>query len=160
MDDAIKMARSMGIEKVNLDFMYGLKHQSPNTIKTDLEVIHRLCPDQVTLYELRTNMISEESHTTAAQRYEYYKLLYYGLMDMGYCSHFGQNTFSMDSDDIGVSSYIRHRMMDCKPYKGFGISAQSMNSEGVAYNVGKNGHRGIVELEHVWRRIHLSFASS
>ena len=39
---------------------------------------------------------------------------------------------------MGVSSYIRHRMKDGISYKGFGISAQSMNRKGLSYNVGKN----------------------
>jgi len=43
------------------------------------------------------------------------------------------------NDDYGLSSYLRHRMFDNMAYRGFGISAQSKNTEGVAYNIGKNG---------------------
>lgn len=52
-------------------------------------------------------------------------------------AHFGQNTFSMDVKDEGVSSYLRERMLNGVAYKGFGMSAQSMSSYGIAYNVGK-----------------------
>ena len=56
---------------------------------------------------------------------------------MGYKARFGQNTFSLDAADEGVSSYLRERMLNGAAYKGFGMSAQSMSSEGIAYNVGK-----------------------
>lgn len=145
MNKIIHLARRSGIRKINLDFMYGLQNQSLNSLKNDLWLIQHLQPEQVTLYELRTNMICEQSHTTPAERYAMYSLLYDGLVAMGYYAPFGQNTFSIDKNDMGVSSYLRHRMRDCTPYKGFGLSAQSMSSCGVAYNMGKKG-RHLKEL--------------
>ena len=59
------------------------------------------------------------------------------MLDLGYHARFGQNTFSKSSNDIGVSSYLRERMMNAGSYKGFGISAQSMSRNGISYNVGK-----------------------
>ena len=46
-----------GISKINLDLMYGLKGQNAKTINQDLHVIAQLAPQQVTMYELRTNML-------------------------------------------------------------------------------------------------------
>lgn len=46
---------------------------------------------------------------------------------------------------MGVSSYLRHRMLDGWQYKGFGISAQSMSNNGLSYNIGKNTS-GILKL--------------
>ena len=57
---------------------------------------------------------------------------------MGYEASFGQNTFSKDINDKGLSSYLRHRMFDGWQYKGFGVSAQSLSNRGVSYNLGKN----------------------
>ena len=56
---------------------------------------------------------------------------------MGYKGRFGQNTFSVNADDEGVSSYLRERMINGASYKGFGLSAQSMSRAGASYNVGK-----------------------
>ena len=123
----LKKAWDKGIKKVNLDFMYGLKGQNESTIQQDLELIGRLKPQQVTLYELRTNMISEKESFTKEELYDQYVHYYDGL----------QNTFSVDAADEGVSSYLRERMLNGAAYKGFGMSAQSMSSEGIAYNVGK-----------------------
>ena len=133
----LKKAWDKGIKKVNLDFMYGLKGQNESTIQQDLELIGRLKPQQVTIYELRTNMILAKESFTKEELYDQYVHYYDGLLAMGYKARFGQNTFSVDAADEGVSSYLRERMLNGAAYKGFGMSAQSMSSEGIAYNVGK-----------------------
>ena len=133
----IEKAWNKGIKKVNLDFMYGLDGQNESTIRQDLELISHLKPQQVTLYELRTNMISANESLTKEELFDQYTLYYEGLIAMGYKARFGQNTFSVDAADEGVSSYLRERMLNGAAYKGFGMSAQSMSSRGVAYNSGK-----------------------
>lgn len=133
----IQAALTSGIRKVNLDFMYGLNGQSTSTIVEDLDLINHLHPQQVTLYELRGNMITDTCPFTKEELYSQYCQYYDGLLSMGYRARFGQNTFSLDSNDLGLSSYLRSRMIDGASYKGFGLSAQSMSSSGVSYNVGK-----------------------
>ena len=137
MADWLAKAWDAGIKKINLDFMYGLEGQNNMTIDKDLETIGHLHPEQVTLYELRTNMTKSKGtfskEDLSAQYIQYYR----GLTSMGYKARFGQNTFSMDAMDLGVSSYLRMRMLHGASYKGFGLSAQSMNKYGVSYNKGK-----------------------
>jgi oxygen-independent coproporphyrinogen-3 oxidase len=108
----------------NLDFMYGLNGQNELTIRQDLELISRLRPQQVTLYELRTNMISAKESFTKEELFDQYVQYYDGLIALGYYARFGQNTFSVDATDEGVSSYLRERMLNGAAYKGFGLSAQ------------------------------------
>lgn len=139
MQEWLAAAWDCGIGKVNLDFMYGLKGQNAATIEKDLALIEKLKPQQVTLYELRTNRIANKDLPSKQTLFEHYSQYYKGLLALGYQAPFGQNTFSVNGHDLGVSSYIRHRMKEGAPYKGFGISAQSMNRKGVSYNVGKNG---------------------
>lgn len=134
----IEMLHQNGIQKVNLDIMYGLKGQALETLHKDLQRIHFLSPEQVTLYELRTNMIHECAHMSKEELFKAYTALYEGLTAMGYHARFGQNTFSKSCSDMGVSSYLRSRMLEGVAYKGFGISAQSMSSHGVSYNTGKS----------------------
>lgn len=134
----IEKAHAAGINKVNLDLMYGLKGQNEATIDHDLLTIKRLSPQQVTLYELRTNMISTKDIPSKGELFALYQRYFDGLTALGYHAKFGQNTFSLCASDLGVSSYLRTRMLNGTPYKGFGISAQSMSSEGIAYNCGKN----------------------
>lgn len=138
MANTIDMLHRCGVEKVNIDLMYGLLGQTVDTLQSDMAMIDILRPEQVTLYELRTNMIAEHAHMDKDMLFSCYKALFGMLRQRGYHARFGQNTFSKDAADEGLSSYLRHRMLGGLPYKGFGISAQSMNGHGLAYNVGKN----------------------
>ena len=131
-------AWSAGIQKVNLDFMYGLSGQTIETIQRDLETISVLQPQQITLYELRVNRLGGKSSFSKETLFNQYCAYYEGLTQMGYVARFGQNTLTKDSQDLGVSSYLRSRMLEGTSYKGFGLSAQSMCHTGVSYNVGKN----------------------
>lgn len=145
MTETIKKIHAAGISKVNLDLMYGLPEQTKETIQEDLKTIQTLAPEQVTVYEFRTNQVGTYFSTNAGARYAQYCHLYKGLQSLGYIGMFGQNTFSKDNFDMGVSSYLRHRMLDGWQYKGFGISAQSMSNNGLSYNIGKNTS-GILKL--------------
>lgn len=145
MNKTLEEIHAVGIKKVNLDLMYGLPCQTKETIKEDLATISVLSPEQVTVYEFRTNQVSNDFSTNAEECYSQYGYLYDGLKQLGYIGNFGQNTFSKRYDDMGVSSYLRHRMLDGWQYKGFGISAQSMSRNGLSYNKGKNAD-GILRL--------------
>lgn len=130
-------AWSNDIKKINLDLMYGISGQDNSTIDADIEVLATLNPQQVTLYELRTNMITHKEIPDKGVLYDQYCHYYHQLISLGYYARFGQNTFSKEPADCGVSSYLRSRMLDGTPYKGFGTAAQSMNPRGISYNVGK-----------------------
>ena len=139
MQRVLHAAHAAGIHKVNLDFMYGLPGQSAESIIEDLELVRTLAPEQVPLYELRTNMIHLPA-TTAEHRARAYQTWYSGLQELGYKAPFGRNTFSLKPADEGCSSYLRKRMFNGTPYRGFGVSAQSMGINGVSYNSGKSMH--------------------
>lgn len=140
-------AHRNGIRKINIDLMYGLPGQSLESIKADIRTISILRPEQVTVYELRTNQLNTNYRINGSLCYEQYCLLYEGLTKLGYFGTFGQNTFSMDSEDKGLSSYLRHRMFDGWQYKGFGASAQSMSKSGISYNIGKDIARLTISLK-------------
>lgn len=135
--DVIDMLHTEGIEKVNLDFMYGVKNQDIESLEKDLQIIEELKPTQVTLYEFRTNSFAINEYMSKDSLYQCYNEFYDGLIKMGYKGCYGQNTFSINDTDCGLSSYLRKRMFDFVPYRGFGISAQSMTSNGISYNIGK-----------------------
>lgn len=126
--------REKGIKKINLDIMYGFTSQTDKMLEKTLEAIKILNPDHVTVYEMRYNM-NQLPHETVTREslYHQYEYLYYGLLEMNYQARFGQNTFSKYKDE-GVSSYLRYRMKKGIPYKGMGISAQSMSHKGITYN--------------------------
>lgn len=132
----INLIKKYGM-KVNVDLMYGLPGQTLGDIKNSIKIIEMLDPTQVTLYEMRYNMVSSDSMFSKEELFQYYKLCYEGLMRLHYQATFGQNTFSK-LNDLGLSSYLRYRMIDNISYKGFGISAQSKSKKGISYNIGKS----------------------
>ena len=138
MIQAVKDVHTWGIEKVNIDIMYGLPGQTENSIEKDLQVLKALDVEQVTVYEFRCNQVNRNVQISAEECFKQYRMLYEGLRSLGYIAEFGQNTFSKSETDKGLSSYLRHRMIDGWQYKGFGISSQSMSSYGISYNLGKN----------------------
>ena len=145
--DICSAAHDIGIEKINLDFMYGMDHQDDDMLKGAVAAVEMLRPDQVTLYEMRFNrMKSVSTSVTRDLQFRQYSYLYKALTGMGYNSRFGKNTFSLGSDP-GVSSYLFYRMDQCIPYKGFGISAQSMSPKGLSYGSLKNN--GSVEMPDI-----------
>ena len=138
MADIFHSCRQQGINTINLDLMYGFVNQTKEEIEATMMVVERLMPEHLTVYELRTNMLSRYPIATAEQRFEQYSYLYDLITRLGYKGRFGMNTFSLIGDD-GLSSYLQHRMMKNGSYKGFGIAAQSKNDTGISYNIGKNG---------------------
>lgn len=133
--------KQCGIQKINLDLMYGMQGQTGSMLQAGLEAVEALQPEQVTLYEMRYNQVaSKNSSWNRDTLFDAYSLLYHGLIKTGYQARFGQNTFSKNAEDEGVSSYLRYRMGSGVPYKGFGISAQSMSSRGISYNSLKGSH--------------------
>ena len=137
MKETFNAIRKSGIKKINVDFMYGLKNQTKEDIYKSLECIKELNPDQVTLYEMRYNMVNQKADISKDYLFEQYSIIYDELKKLGYKGKFSQNTFSK-YDDFGLSSYLRYRMIDNISYKGFGISAQSKTNNGISYNIGKN----------------------
>ena len=139
----------LGISKINLDLMYGLPGQTIQTLKKDIDVIRELNPEQVTVYEFRTNQLKTNYKPDSGSCFNQYCELFNGLIRLGYYGEFGRNTFSRDPYDCGLSSYLRHRMFEGWQYKGLGISAQSMSTFGISYNIGKNESVGKL-LDQDW----------
>ena len=137
--EIMNKVKSYGDLKSNIDLMYGFDNQSLEEILNTVEAIEKLSQNQVTLYEMRYNMVGGESHLTKDFIAKQYDLFYKKLMEIGYHATYGMNTFTKDPKDRGLSSYLKYRMFHFVPYKGFGISAQSASFKGVSYNKGKQG---------------------
>ena len=51
MRQMLDAARYASIDKINLDVMYGLRGETPETISRDIETLSQLRPEQITLYD-------------------------------------------------------------------------------------------------------------
>ena len=124
--------------KVNVDLMYGIPNQKMEDVENTIKIIDIINPSQVTLYEMRYNMVTSNLTFNKEELFDYYNYFYENLTNLGYTATFGQNTFSK-TNDLGLSSYLKYRMIYNVSYKGFGISAQSKSSIGLSYSIGKSG---------------------
>ena len=132
-----KLIKNAGIQKINIDFMYGLEGQNLKDLDNSIELVKNMNVEQITLYEMRYNLICKNKEIDRKNLYNQYEYIYNKLIELGYNAHFGQNTFSKNKQDLGLSSYLRYRMIYNISYKGFGISAQSKSKCGMSYNIGK-----------------------
>lgn len=132
-----KIIKEAGIEKINIDFMYGLEGQTLKDLDDAIAFVKNMNVEQITLYEMRYNLISKNKEIHRQDLYQQYEYIYNKLIELGYFGRFGQNTFSKNDKDLGLSSYLRYRMIDNISYKGFGIAAQSKSKTGISYNIGK-----------------------
>lgn len=132
------LIKNHGIKKINIDFMYGLEDQTLKDLDDAIALVKKMNVEQITLYEMRYNLISKQKKIDREFLFEQYEYIYNKLIDLGYYARFGQNTFSKNEKDLGLSSYLHSRMIDNISYKGFGISAQSKSKIGMSYNIGKS----------------------
>jgi len=65
---AVKEARALGIESVNLDLMYGLPHQSVRTLERSLELVTSLSPTRVAVFGY-AHLPSFKAHQKRLERY-------------------------------------------------------------------------------------------
>lgn len=130
----MNFARQHGIEKFNLDMMYGLVGQNEENLRATVEYLSHFSPEQVTFYETRYNM-NGMNHKGIDRDvfYNQYCVLFDEIKKYGYQGDFGQNAFGL-TESNGVSSYLKNRMRHSTPYRGFGIAAQSMSDRGIVYN--------------------------
>ena len=148
MHRTFEWCRKYGISCINVDIMYGFPNQSDEDIMATVNLVGELAPEHVTVYELRTNMLDGLQPLSRDTTYRQYNKLYEAIMKMGWYGRFGRNTFSKMKVDYGVSSYLKERMVNNGAYKGFGISAQSKSSTGIAYNICKKF--SIWDFSHVY----------
>ncbi|MFW6047159.1 MAG: radical SAM protein [Candidatus Woesearchaeota archaeon] len=137
MKEIIHYCRKKGL-KTNIDLMYGLKGLDEYDLKITSNIVKKIAPNQITVYEMRYNAVNDENPFSRVEMLQQYQNVYNELSQVYPFHRFGRNTFS-DSDDQGVSSYIKYRM-EGTSYLGFGISAQSFIVEDnlLRYNRGKN----------------------
>ena len=131
--EQMELLHHAGVEKINLDIMYGIPGQDDASLMQMLDALMLLHPEQVTVYETKYNPAEPVPEgLTRELQYRQYSLIYDYLTEHGFKGRFGGNTFSLVGDK-GVSSYINSRMTDAVPYKGFGPSTESMSDRGISY---------------------------
>jgi oxygen-independent coproporphyrinogen III oxidase len=105
--NAVKLARSYGIESINVDLIYGLPHQSLHTFKTTLAQTIELDPDRFAVFNyahvpwMKKTMrkLDETTLPTPAEKLKILKYTMDYMKDMGYKT-VGMDHFAKPDDEL------------------------------------------------------------
>ncbi len=135
--EAFELARKVGFDNINLDFMFGLPAQKPQTWAQTLEQALDLGPEHISLYGLTVEpdtplaawvargQVSEPDPDLAADLYD---IACERLADAGYHQYEISNWARGPIDEDGLPGYAcQHNLVYWRngPYLGFGPGAHS-----------------------------------
>jgi oxygen-independent coproporphyrinogen-3 oxidase len=139
LESAVKHIRNAGFDRFNIDLMYGLANQSPQTWRDTLAQTIALDPEYITLYQMRykgTRMQAQAAQVTRDQVHQLAELARDRLLAAEYAGTPGKNTFSRIPGDVGTSDYLTERVVKGTPYLGLGLGAQTFSPCTLSYNLG------------------------
>jgi len=139
---AMENMRNAGFKKINIDLMYGFANQSLESWDHTLRHTLSLKPDYITLYRMRyklTRISDQAKDVQLSIVREQSRLAKKILLENGYFTNPGKNTFSKIQGDPGTSSYLTRRVIQGKSYLGLGLGSQSFTDTSISYNSGSIG---------------------
>lgn len=103
----MEAARAAGYEGVNLDLIYGLPHQAPESWRRTLEEVIRLQPDRIALFSLaympqairHQRALPKEVMPETRKKLELFRLAKEALLVAGYCQ-VGMDHFARPTDEL------------------------------------------------------------
>ncbi|MEM7753285.1 MAG: oxygen-independent coproporphyrinogen III oxidase [Pseudomonadota bacterium] len=147
--DVIEKLRALGIDSVNFDLVYGLPHQTRNSLANTLEQVLSLSPDRLALYgyahvpqmSKRQVMISEDDLAGAHERFHLATIARDILTKQGLVS-IGIDHFATKADSLARAARDGHLRRNfqgytddpCRTLIGFGASAISEYPQGYVQN--------------------------
>ncbi len=107
----IEALRAHGVRSLNIDFLYGLPHQTSTRIKTTVDKVIALNPDRIALFgyahvpwmKRHQRMIDESALPDAPARLAQSNDAANRLTEAGYC-RVGMDHFARPGDDLAVAS--------------------------------------------------------
>src|SRR5262249_10153239 len=147
---AIEGLRAAGIERINIDLIYGLPHQSVAGIARTVEQVIALAPNRVALFgyahmpalKPHQRLIDERALPGGAERWAQFEAAAGLLQQAGYL-WIGLDHFARSDDPLAVASakgQLRRNFQGyttdrCEALIGLGASAIGALPEGYAQNV-------------------------
>ncbi|WP_331374586.1 oxygen-independent coproporphyrinogen III oxidase [Sinorhizobium chiapasense] len=152
--DAIESSRARGVRSVNCDVLYGLPHQTMETLKRTIDAVLSLGPDRVALFgyahvpwmKKHQQMIPEECLPDVVARYAQMARAAEMLVAAGY-EAIGIDHFARPSDTLAVASREGRLRRNFQGYTddaaetliGLGASAIGQFREGYMQNMPATG---------------------
>ncbi|MEX0285112.1 MAG: oxygen-independent coproporphyrinogen III oxidase [Paracoccaceae bacterium] len=169
--DVVAQLRDMGVHSLNLDLLYGLPHQTADTLAATLEQVFRLQPDRLALYgyahvpkmSKRQVMIDDSTLPGPRTRHSMAELAHSAFTHRGYVP-LGIDHFAKPEDSLARAAANRTMRRNfqgytddpCETLIGLGASAISRFRGGFVQNAvataayadrvardGLAGHRGL-----------------
>lgn len=147
--DAVAALRGAGIAAINFDLMYGLPHQSVETIRRTVELAHSFGPSRIALFgyahvpwfKKHQRLIDEKALPGASERFALERTARAALAEFGY-EAIGLDHFARPEDDMAVAakSGDLHRNFQgyttdtCDTLIGLGASSIGQTARGFAQN--------------------------
>ena len=146
--DLIQSARDLGFDSVNVDLIYGLPYQTPETFAHTVDQILELTPDRIALFSyahvpwLKKQQGAFETHLPEGmQKFEIFRTGLLKFLEAGYL-YIGMDHFAKPGDELAVSQQNRtlHRNFQGYTTKagadlyGMGITAISGIQNAYAQN--------------------------
>ncbi|MFT6399303.1 MAG: oxygen-independent coproporphyrinogen-3 oxidase [Bradymonadia bacterium] len=132
--DAISTARKLGIQRINVDLVYGLPGQTPESLNATLDQVLRLNPDRLAIYSFaylpQSQKHQADSVPSASARVNLLQVVRERLGDAGYVD-IGIDHFALPEDPLAIAQrpgVLRRDFLGYTPrqevdYVGFGASA-------------------------------------
>jgi oxygen-independent coproporphyrinogen-3 oxidase len=103
--------RAAGVERINIDLLYGLPHQSVRSVQRTVEQVVALAPDRIALFgyahvpwlKAHQRLIDERALPDGAQRWAQFEAAAILLRDAGYL-WIGLDHFAKKDDPLAVAS--------------------------------------------------------
>lgn len=147
--DAVKLVKDYGIERINLDLLYGLPHQSKEKIQANVNFANALAPSRIALFgyahvpwmKKHMRLIDESVLPGASERLQLFDVAADRLKSLGYHS-IGLDHF-VRADDPMLDAVRRGKLRrnfqgyttdDSSGLIGFGVSAISSLPDGYSQN--------------------------
>lgn len=148
-ESVVTQLRDLGVRSLNLDLLYGLPHQTQDTLAETLDQVIRINPDRLALYgyahvpkmSKRQVMIDEDALPGPRTRHRMAQMAHGAMVDHGYVP-LGIDHFALPDDRLAkaaAAGTLRRNFQGytddpCETLIGFGASAISQFRAGFLQN--------------------------
>ncbi len=153
----LEQGRKLGYESINLDFIYGLPYQTPQTFESTLDTILDINPDRLAMFNYahvpwlkkHQNVIPENELPSADNKLAMLKMIIERLTESGYV-FIGMDHFAKPDDllSVAMNNHTLHRnFQGYTTYAGAEVFAMGMSSISQLYNSFAQNHKDIKTYE-------------
>ncbi|HWG85320.1 MAG TPA: oxygen-independent coproporphyrinogen III oxidase, partial [Deinococcales bacterium] len=150
--DLIEHGRSLGMHSINIDLIYGLPHQTPESFRETLERSLELSPDRVAVYSFalvpwikaHQKYLPQESLPAPEVKLELLAIARESFLGAGYVD-IGMDHFAKPDDSLSVAqregrlwrNFMGYTNLKANDILGFGVSAIGYVDDAFVQNVKK-----------------------